>query len=235
MTREKVNLIGAGRTDAGVHALGQVANFHAAGRLPAERFPDALNAHLPETVRVLAAEEVAEEFHARYSATGRTYRYSILNRRAPSAILRNHAYHVPAPLDLESITEALALLRGTHPFTAFRAVGSEERTTVCTLRVADVARSRDMLIFTFEADRFLRHMVRLIIGTLLKVGWGKLEPATVGEILASGDNRKAGPRAPARGLYLVRVTYAEPTQTTQPTRPTQLPDTDLESRSDVGR
>jgi tRNA pseudouridine38-40 synthase len=150
---------------------------------------------------------VDDAFHARYSATGRTYRYAILNRAAPSAILRFHACHVPEPLDLDAISGALPALRGTHPFTAFRGVGSAERTTVCNLRRADVAHSADMVIFTFEADRFLRHMVRLIVGTLLLIGHGKLAPGAVEEILASEDNRRAGPRAPAHGLFLVRVTY----------------------------
>jgi len=207
VTGETVALIGAGRTDAGVHALGQVANFATRSRIAAGRLPGALNAHLPDTIRVLEAEEVPAVFHARYSATGRTYRYAILNRPAPSAILRHHAYHVPQPLDLDAIGASLPALRGTHAFTAFRGVGSTARTTVCTLRRADVARSADMVLFTFEADRFLRHMVRLIVGTLLRVGRGKLAPEAVAEILASEDNHRAGPRAPARGLFLVRVAY----------------------------
>lgn len=207
VTKENVDLIGAGRTDAGVHALGQVANFGSDSRITVERLPGALNAHLPEAIRVQDAEEVDEAFHARYSATGRTYRYAILNRAAPSAILRFHAYHVPERLDLQTIEGAMADLRGTHQFTAFRGVGSGERTTTCTLRRADVARSADMVIFTFEADRFLRHMVRLIVGTLLRVGHGKLTPESVGQMLSLGDNQRTGPRAPAQGLFLVRVVY----------------------------
>lgn len=207
LTKEKVNLIGAGRTDAGVHALGQVANFATGGRIAAARFPAALNHHLPPAVRVLEAEEVDAAFHARYAATGRTYRYAVLNRTAPSAILRHHAVHIPQPLDDHAISHGLPFLLGTHPFTAFRATGSGERTTHCTMRRADVARSGDMLIFTFEADRFLRHMVRLIMGTAIRIGEGKLAPEAVEEILASEDNARSGPRAPAHGLFLVRVAY----------------------------
>lgn len=207
VTREKVNLTGAGRTDAGVHALGQVANFLTESRLPIARIPPALNAHLLEEIRIVGADDVGGDFHARYSATGRTYRYAVLNRPSPSAILRHRAYHVPPPLDLDAIGAALAVLRGHHAFTAFRAVGSSERGTVCDLRTADVARSGEMVIFTFEADRFLRHMVRLFMGTLLKVGQGKLTSNAVGEILAGEDNQRAGPRAPAHGLYLVKVDY----------------------------
>ncbi|MDQ7844037.1 MAG: tRNA pseudouridine(38-40) synthase TruA [Armatimonadota bacterium] len=207
VTRESVHLIGAGRTDAGVHALGQVANFRTASRLPVERIPPALNHHLPPTIRILEAAEVDLAFHARYSALGRTYRYAVLNRPAPSAILRNHAHHVPQPLALDALAEALPALQGRHAFTSFRATGSRERSTVCTLRRAEVVRSGDIVIFTFEADRFLRHMVRLMVGTLLRVGTGKLPPQAVAEILAAEDNARAGPRAPARGLFLVRVDY----------------------------
>lgn len=207
VTGEKVNLIGAGRTDAGVHALGQVANFHTGSRLNTTRLPPALNAHLPPEIRVQAAEEVDGSFHARYSATGRTYRYVVLNRPAPSAILRRHAYHVPAALDIDAMAQALLPLRGRHAFATFRGVGSGERTTLCDVRTAEVARRDEMVICTFEADRFLRHMVRMIVGTVLKVGLGKLSPGAMREILAAEDNRRAGPRAPAHGLYLVRVDY----------------------------
>jgi tRNA pseudouridine38-40 synthase len=204
---EQVKLIGAGRTDAGVHALGQVANFMTAASLPVHRFPAALNAHLPETIRVLDAAEVAADFHARYSARRRTYRYVILNRPAPSAILRRHAWHVPAQLDVDAMRRAAGALIGRRAFTAFRGVGSGERTTVCDLRVAEVVRKDDMVILTFEADRFLRHMVRLITGTLAGVGQGKMAAEEVARILAAEDNRRAGQRAPAHGLFLVRVDY----------------------------
>lgn len=209
VTGERVTVIGAGRTDAGVHALGQVANFRTTTRLDATRIPPALNAHLPSTIAVLAAEEVDPSFHARYSATGRTYRYAVLNRPAPSAILRHHAYHVPHLLDLDAMAAALPSLRGTHAFTAFRGVGSRERTTLCTVRTAEVARSVDMVIFTFEADRFLRHMVRMMVGTLVRVGTGKLAQEAVRELLAGEDNQKTGPTVPPHGLFLVKVTYGE--------------------------
>jgi len=215
VTGERLTVIGAGRTDAGVHALGQVGNCATESRMAAGRFPAALNAYLPPSIRVLAADEVDPDFHARYAAIGRTYRYAVLNRPAPSAILRNHAYHVPYPLRVHSMVAGAAALEGTHAFGAFRGVGSYERTTICTLRRASIAQSGDMVIFTFEADRFLRHMVRMVVGTLLKVGAGKLVPEAVSEILAGEDNRRAGPRAPAHGLYLVRVIYGEPAQPTQ--------------------
>ncbi len=209
VTGERVRIVGAGRTDAGVHALGQVANFMTQNHLAAVRFPAALNAYLPETVRIISAEEVDDRFHARFSAIGRVYRYAILNRSAPSAILRNHAYHVSGALDHDAMAAAAAKLQGTHEFTAFRSAGSSERTTVCTVRRSLIARSGDMVICTFEADRFLRHMVRLIVGMLLKVGQGKLTAEAVEALLTVERNQKAGPRVPAHGLYLVSVLYAE--------------------------
>lgn len=211
VTGQRTTVTGAGRTDAGVHALGQVADIKTDSRLGVGRFPGALNAHLPPTIAVLAAEEVSLSFHARYSATGRTYRYVVLNRRSPSAILRNHAYHVVAPLDIEALAAGLEPLRGRHRFTAFRGMGSRETTTVCDLRLAEVARRDDLVIFTFEADRFLRHMVRMIVGTLLRVGMGKLPSAAVAELLEGEDNQKTGPTVPGHGLFLVRITYGEST------------------------
>ncbi|HXF81401.1 MAG TPA: tRNA pseudouridine(38-40) synthase TruA [bacterium] len=207
VTKERVTVIGAGRTDAGVHALGQVANFSTTHRIAVDRIPGALNHHLPPAIRILEAAEVPVTFHARYDARRRVYRYAVLNRPAPSAILRHHAVHVPRPLDEQAMAQALARLIGTHPFTAFRATGSAERTTLCTMHQAQVARSGPMVLFTFEADRFLRHMVRLIVGTVLRVGEGKLPPDALAAILAAEDNSRAGPRAPAHGLFLVRVTY----------------------------
>lgn len=207
VTGEGVTVLGAGRTDAGVHALGQVANFRTSSRLAATRFPRALNAHLASTVRVLDATDVETTFHARYSARGRTYRYVILNRPVPSAILRHLAYHVGFRLDVDAMAAALPALRGRHAFTAFRGVGSNERTAVCTLRTAEVTRREPLVICTFEADRFLRHMVRMVVGTLVQVGRGQVPPQVVGELLAGGSDRRVGPTAPAHGLYLVRVSY----------------------------
>lgn len=207
VTKQHAAVLGSSRTDAGVHALGQVANFRTSSHLAARRFPAALNAYLPLSVRILDAADVAPAFHARYSATGRTYRYVVLNRPMPSAILRDYAYHVPASLDLDAIAAALHAVEGRHAFTAFRGVGSGERTTLCTVRIAEVMRRDALVIFTFEADRFLRHMVRMLVGSLLQVGSGKLAADAMQAILAGGDNRRAGPTVPAHGLFLVRVDY----------------------------
>ncbi len=207
VTGERVGVVGAGRTDAGVHALGQVANFKTSSPLPARRLLAALNAHLPATVRVLHAAEVDPSFHARYSARGRTYRYVLLHRSVPSPVLRFRAYHVAADLDLGAIAAALPVLRGRHSFESFRGTGSNERTAVCTLRTVELTENYPLIFFTFEADRFLRHMVRMLVGTLVSVGRGKLPPVAVGELLDGAGGYRAGPTAPAHGLFLVAVSY----------------------------
>lgn len=207
VTGEQCAVIGAGRTDAGVHALGQVANFQTTARIAAARFPAALNAHLPPAIRVLHATDVEATFHARYAAKGRTYRYVVLNRPGASAVFRLLAYHVSAPLDLNAIARALPALRGRHSFAAFRTMGSNERSSECTVRTAEVRREGALVIFTFEADRFLWHMVRRLVGTLLLVGRGSLPPEAVGKMLAGTKAYRAGPTAPAHGLFLVGITY----------------------------
>ena len=208
-------VVGAGRTDAGVHALGQVASLITSSRIPAARFPAALNAHLPGDVRVVAAEEAPEGFDARHDAVARTYWYEILNRREPSALLRGLAHHVPEPLDLGAMQRALVPFSGRHDFVAFRGVGTPTRTTLCTVRAAAVERPAAGAVLLQEArvrivitaDRFLRHMVRMIAGTLIRVGLGRLPVEAPGEFLADPDNRRTGPTAPPHGLYLVRVDY----------------------------
>jgi tRNA pseudouridine38-40 synthase len=206
---EPANIIGAGRTDAGVHALGQVAKFATTSRIPEDRFPAALNGHLPPDIRVLEALDVPETFHPRYDAVARTYRYDTLNRPAPSALDRLRAYHIPDPLDLGALDEALAPFAGRHDFAAYQAAGSRPRTTVCTVREAAWVRDGDRLSLTITADRFLRHMVRILVGTMVRVGTGRLPPGAPAEFLADPDGRRTGPTAPAHGLYLLRVEYPD--------------------------
>jgi tRNA pseudouridine38-40 synthase len=200
-------VVGAGRTDAGVHACGQVAAFATTSQIPAERFPAALNAHLPADIRVLEARDVPEGFHARFDAVARAYRYDILNRPAPSALLRNRAYHVPEPLDIQAMRQALREFVGAHDFAAFQGAGSDPRTTVCTVLDAAWDRLGDRVRLTITADHFLRHMVRILVGTLVRVGVGRLPPGAPAEFLADSDNQRTGPTAPPHGLYLVRVHY----------------------------
>lgn len=204
---EPAAVAGAGRTDAGVHARGQVASFTTTSRIPASRFPPALNAHLPADICVLEAQDVPEGFHARRDAVARTYRYEILNRPAPSALLRHRAYHIPEPLNSEAMGRALARFVGRHDFAAYRGIGSAPRTTLCTVIEAGWSVAEERLCLTITADRFLRHMVRMIVGTLIRVGLGRLSETAPGEYLADPDNRRTGPTAPPHGLYLVRVDY----------------------------
>jgi tRNA pseudouridine38-40 synthase len=211
---ETVPVIGAGRTDAGVHALGQVASLVTSSRIPASRFPAALNAHLPPDVRVVLAEDMPDGFHARHDAVARTYRYEILNRPGPPALLRRLIHHVPEPLDVAAMRTAATAFAGRHDFVAYRGVGSATPTTICAVGVMAVEAGEGGETFppprvriVITADRFLRHMVRVIAGTLIRVGLGRLTPEAPGEFLGDGDNRRTGPTAPAHGLYLVRVDY----------------------------
>jgi len=210
LTGAPAEVVGAGRTDAGVHALGQVAHFATASRIPTERWPAALNAHLPLDIRILEAGDAPPGFHARFEAVSRTYRYEILNRPAPSALLRSRAYHVPEPLDVGAMQRALAALVGRHDFTAYRGTGSPSRTAVCTIMAADWSRAGSRVRMTITADRFLRHMVRMIVGTLVRVGAGRLPESAPGAVLSDRDSERTGPTAPAHGLYLVRVEYRLP-------------------------
>jgi len=207
VTGEPCRVTGAGRTDAGVHALGQVASFRTRSQIPVEKFPAALNSHLPPDICVLCAEEVDERFHPRYDARSRMYTYVILNRPAPSVLLRHYAYHLPTPLDIPAMDRGIGALVGRHEFDAYRALGSNPRTTWCTIFRASVRRRGDFVLITVEADRFLRHMVRIITGTLIRVGTGKLPPEAVGEFLERKDNQLTGPVVPPHGLYLVKVSY----------------------------
>ncbi|MDR5693931.1 MAG: tRNA pseudouridine(38-40) synthase TruA [Armatimonadota bacterium] len=207
LTGEPSRVTGAGRTDAGVHALGQVATFRTRSRIPVTKVPEALNSLLPLDIRVLWAEEVDEGFHPRYHARSRVYTYVILNRPTPSALLRHYAYYFPVPLDTYAMDQGIRSLIGRHEFDAYRALGSNPKTTWCTVFRAHVHKWRDFVLITMEADRFLRHMVRMITGTLIRVGTAKLLPEAMGEFLRRKDNQLTGPVVPPYGLYLVRVHY----------------------------
>ncbi|OGW35793.1 MAG: tRNA pseudouridine(38-40) synthase TruA [Nitrospirae bacterium GWD2_57_9] len=207
LTNEGNTAIASGRTDAGVHARGQVVNFHTGSSLPVEAWVPALNHLLPGDVRVLAAEEVPRDFHARFSARGKIYQYRILNRRPPSALYRYYAWHVNLPLDMESMTRASAFLLGTHDFSAFRGSGCAAKSPVRTLRSAKITRSGDFIDVLLEADAFLQYMVRNIVGTLVETGLGRFKPEQVKEMLLSRNRCRSGRTAPPHGLYLVTVFY----------------------------
>jgi tRNA pseudouridine38-40 synthase len=204
---ERVRVHGAGRTDAKVHALGQVVSVRLASGLPPEVLQRALNSLLPRDVVVHQAEDAPEDFHARYSALGKTYVYRILNRPVRSPLRLRYVWHVPRPLDVEAMTEAAASLLGSHDFSSFRASGSEVRTSERTIMALTLDREGDEIVLHSTANGFLRHMVRTIVGTLVEVGHGQRTPPEVKRILAARDRHLAGMTAPPQGLYLVQVLY----------------------------
>ena len=201
---------GAGRTDAGVHALAQVAHFDLNLEIEEWKMREALDANLRDLeapVSVVAAEKVSDEFHARFSAQGRGYIYRILNRRAPSVLLKNRVWWVPVPLDIEKMKQASKCLLGKHDFTSFRAAACQAKSPIKTLDKLDIIQKGEEIIFEVEAKSFLHHQVRNFVGTLKMVGDGHLQVDDVEKILEAKDRKKAGVTAPAEGLYLSKVWY----------------------------
>nr|WP_066354014.1 tRNA pseudouridine(38-40) synthase TruA [Fervidicola ferrireducens] len=207
VTGEKVKVIGAGRTDAGVHARGQVANFHTNCRIPVERLPYAINSHLPEDIVVKGAEEVPDDFHARYSAKAKVYTYTIYNAPFPSPLMRKYSYFYPHILDVEAMQEAAKAFVGVHDFTAFRASGSPVKSSIRNVMRLEVKKNKDVITIEVEADGFLYNMVRIIAGTLLEVGSGKRTPEEIPSVISSRDRERAGITLPAHGLCLEKVVY----------------------------
>jgi tRNA pseudouridine38-40 synthase len=202
-----VSAMGAGRTDAGVHALGQVVSCTAALRLDDGALRRALNALLPPDIVVCRAETVPPDFDARRSAQSKTYRYTLLRRMYPSAMAARYSLYVPYSLDRDAMVEAAQCLVGTHDFSAFRAGSCAATTPIRTVTRATWRADGDRWHFEIDGNAFLQHMVRIIVGTLLEVGRGKRKPADLGEILASRDRRAAGKTALPHGLCLVAVEY----------------------------
>jgi tRNA pseudouridine38-40 synthase len=218
ITGEEVRLTGASRTDAGVHALGQVAVFATDSSLESEVIMRALNAKLPPDIRILEATETARDFHPRYGAMRKSYFYIISEGKQQSAFLHGYVWHVPANLNLDSMGKAAILLIGEHDFSSFRASGCGAKHPVRTVYAADIARLGDISFMTssikgdfikirIEADAFLRHMVRNIVGTVVEVGRGKISVEEFSRIFQSCDRTVAGPTAPAQGLFLEKIIY----------------------------
>jgi tRNA pseudouridine38-40 synthase len=208
MTEQKVVLMGSGRTDAGVHALGQVANFHCDSRLAPEVFHKGLNALLPEGIVVKTCERVPDSFHARYDAKSKIYQYRILNRLIPVAVGRQYVWHIKTKLDAGAMQRAIRHIVGTHDFKAFEGAGSPRATTTRQVVNARLTRDHpDDLVFEIEAEGFLRYMVRNIVGTLVDVGRLKISPEDFKAILQSMDRGRAGATAPPQGLFLMAVKY----------------------------
>jgi tRNA pseudouridine38-40 synthase len=205
---ETVTVHGAGRTDAGVHALAQAAHLDLARAPAPEVLRDAINHYLrPSAISVLAAESVCKDFDARLSAVGRVYRYRILNRRAPPALERGRVWQVAPPLDADAMRAGALHLVGHHDFSTFRDSLCQARSPLKTLDALEVGRSGDEIHITARARSFLHHQVRNIAGTLKLVGLGRWQPDDVARALAARDRRAGGPTAPAEGLYLVEISY----------------------------
>ena len=204
----KISLQGSGRTDTGVHAMGQVASFNATRRHEAPALQRALNANLPRDVRVMKCQLVSPSFHARFDAAGKTYRYLVWNHLVQDPFAWDTHWHVPRPLDLAAMRRAARALVGQHDFASFTSnPGYERETTVREMRRVAVARDGAVLSFHFTADGFLYRMVRNLIGGLVKVGLGKISAADFAEILHACSRSRAPATAPACGLYLMRVMY----------------------------
>ena len=207
VTGEIAQLNASGRTDAGVHALGQVANFKTNSNIPIEKFPIALNTKLKKSIRILKAEEVDENFHSRLSCKRKTYRYVINNSSQGTAIYRNLETNISIPLDENKMNEAIKFFIGEHDFKGFKASGTSSKNSVRVIYSARVYRQSDRVIIELTGNGFLYNMVRIISGTLVDVGTGKIEPNKIPEIIKLGKRENAGKTLPPQGLYLVKVEY----------------------------
>ena len=203
-----VTVTGASRTDAGVHALAQKAHFETDSSIPPEKYPFVLNNLLPPDIRVQQGQAVPPAFHARFLSAGKTYTYRILNSRHASALRRNTWAHVPVPLSLAPMLEAVADLPGTHDFAAFQASGGAAKTTVRTIESATLRQEGPEFVFTVRGNAFLYNMVRITVGTLVEIGWRRRAPDAFRKAFLSGNRLDLGYTAPAHGLELTEVRYA---------------------------
>lgn len=207
VTGESVDLTASGRTDAGVHSLGQTANFKMENQMPVEKIPLAINSKLKKTIRVKSAEEVDERFHARYNCRGKKYRYVINNGPIESALYRDFELHIGTKLDVNKMQEAANYFVGKFDFSAFKSSGTSSKNSVREIYKAEIIKDGDRIKIELTGSGFLYNMVRIISGTLVDVGLGKLEPEAIPEIIDSKDRVNAGKTLPPQGLYLVEVYY----------------------------
>ena len=207
ITGEDIEIFGSGRTDAGVHAFGQVANFKTNSTLPIEKFLLAINSKLKKSIRIVKIEEVEEKFHSRLTCKKKTYRYVINNSPVESAIYRNLETYIPQKLDINKMECALKYFEGEHDFKAFKASGTSSKNTVRKIYNTKLYTDNNRIFIELTGNGFLYNMIRIIAGTLVEVGLGKIKPEEIPEILKSGDRQRAGKTLPAKGLFLVSVEY----------------------------
>ena len=207
ITGEDVELNASGRTDAGVHALGQVANFKTNSQIPIEKFAIAINSKLKRSIVIKKAEEVDERFHSRLSCKKKTYRYIINNSPEGTAIYRNLETHIPQKLDLSQMKKAIKYFEGEHDFKAFKASGTSSKSSVRTIYKADIYQENEKIFIEITGNGFLYNMVRIIVGTLVEVGLGKIKPEKIIDIIQQGKRENAGKTFPPNGLYLLKVMY----------------------------
>lgn len=207
VTGENADLKGSGRTDAGVHALGQVANFTTESPIPAYRFKYALNNELPEDIRVMSSDEAEPGFHARFSATHKRYRYRVYTGEVERPMLRNYSYQFNYPLDIENMKHASNHFIGTHDFQSFKGRRSVTKSTIRTINCIDISRSGDLVDIWIDGQSFMRYMVRIMVGTLLEVGNGQRDEDSIQWVLQQKNRICAGHTAPAKGLFLEKVYY----------------------------
>lgn len=207
ITGEQVDLTASGRTDAGVHAIAQVANFKTNSTLPIEKFAVAINSKLKKSIRIQKAEEVEERFHSRYNCKQKTYRYIINNGKQGSAIYRNLEYYVPVKLNVEEMKKAIKYFEGEHDFKGFKASGTSSKSSVRTIYKTNIIEDGERIKIELTGNGFLYNMVRIIAGTLVDVGLEKIRPEEINSIIESKDRTKAGKTLPPYALYLVKVEY----------------------------
>ena len=206
--QQKISIFGAGRTDAGVHALGQVAHFDLEKNLISDSIRDGLNKHLrPQPISIIKAEEVSTEFHARFSAKQRHYKYKIINRRSPLTLDKDFAWVIHKELDIKSVQEASKLFIGKHNFNAFRSINCQSESSIKTIDDVLITMEKNSINMNFRAKSFLHSQVRIMVGTLVYIGEGKIKFKEIQSLIQSGERQNAGPTAPANGLYLTEVIY----------------------------
>ena len=207
MCGEKIEIQGSGRTDAGVHALGQVINFHTHSEMKVQEMLTYMNQYLPEDIAVVEIEEVSERFHSRLNAKGKQYSYRVWNSSVPNVFWRRFAHTVEQPLDVEAMKKAAGYLLGEHDFKSFTSTKKGKKSTVRNIESIDIVQDGNMLTFTFKGNGFLYHMIRILVGTLIEVGLGDRSAESIPQTIAAKDREQAGALVPGKGLVLEQVFY----------------------------